>query len=158
MKILKLFVEGVPKAQPRPRACIRGRHAGVFDPGTADDWKLKVSMKVCTAAKEANWTRTDAPVKLCAWFVLPRPKSHFYASKKRAGELKESAPTFVAAKPDLDNYVKAVMDAITDFGDVWFDDSQVVKLEAAKTYCEDGNAPGAHILIIELERGGNGEE
>ncbi len=32
-----LFIKGIPKGQPRVRAFVRGRHAGVYDPGTADD-------------------------------------------------------------------------------------------------------------------------
>ncbi len=37
-------------------------------------------------------------------------------------------------KPDLDNIVKAVEDALT--GVVWLDDAQVVSMEAAKLYAE----------------------
>jgi hypothetical protein len=35
----QFFVTGLPKAQPRVKACIRGAHAGVYTPATADAWK-----------------------------------------------------------------------------------------------------------------------
>lgn len=37
-------------------------------------------------------------------------------------------------KPDLDNYVKAVYDSISDSGVVWKDDGQVVSSVAEKRY------------------------
>ena len=42
-ELLTFFVEGDPKGQPRARACIRGKHAGVYDPGTSDNWKMCVA-------------------------------------------------------------------------------------------------------------------
>lgn len=33
--LLNIFVSGEPKPQPRTRACVRGKHAGTYDPGTA---------------------------------------------------------------------------------------------------------------------------
>jgi len=37
-------------------------------------------------------------------------------------------------KPDLDNLIKAVTDAITDTQRVWLDDSQIYEITATKTY------------------------
>lgn len=39
-------------------------------------------------------------------------------------------------KPDVDNYVKATLDALT--GALWRDDSQIVKLVSEKRYGETG--------------------
>ena len=50
-------------------------------------------------------------------------------------------------KPDLDNIVKVVMDALTDFA--WNDDNQVVTIEASKSYALDDEEPR---LIIEIEQ------
>ena len=43
-------------------------------------------------------------------------------------------------KPDIDNLTKAVLDALN--GLAWYDDAQIVELNASKTYVED-----PHILI-----------
>lgn len=129
---------GIPKAQPRAKACIRGKRAGVYDPGTADDWKSIVR----AAAKEV-WSGAPlvGPVRVHLWFFLPRPKSHF--GKKG---LKDSAPKFVATKPDLDNLEKSVLDALTNVG-MWRDDSQVVAVSKEKRYTE--SQPYAWVKIEE---------
>ena len=129
---------GIPKAQPRAKACIRGKRAGVYDPGTADDWKSIVR----AAAKEVwNGVPFDGPVRVCLRFYMPRPKSHFGKNG-----LKESAPGFVTTKPDLDNLEKSVLDALTNVG-MWRDDSQVVAVSKEKRYTE--NQPYAWVKIEE---------
>jgi Holliday junction resolvase RusA-like endonuclease len=123
---IREFVHGIPKPQPRPRAYSRGGKAGVYNPGTADDWKKAIKLMM----KQHKGTFGDNPIMLSMTFHLPRPKSH-YGTGKNMNKLKPSAPLNHTQKPDVDNMVKAVMDAITDVG-VWKDDSQVVSLSADK--------------------------
>lgn len=70
----------------------------------------------------------DGPVKLQAIFYMEIPKSW---SKKKQEEAKTQniLPT---KKPDLDNMVKLVKDALNTI--IWHDDKQVVVLKAAKFY------------------------
>lgn len=134
--ILHFWVSGIPKAQPRVKAFRRGNHAGVYDPGTADGWKLLV-----TDGVNRHWNRVQfsGPLRLVLAFVMPRPKSHF----NRHGEVKSSAPSWHESKPDADNLAKAVMDAITQM-QVWRDDSQVVQLEVGKGY---GTRSGCFVVL-----------
>lgn len=62
-------------------------------------------------------------------FMLPRPKT-----------VKREYPI---VKPDLDNYIKAVFDAMN--GVVWHDDSQVVEVVARKEYAESD--PSIRVII-----------
>lgn len=62
------------------------------------------------------------PLALTACFVLPRPKTQ-----------KTRAHPYV--KPDLDNFLKALLDAIN--GAAWDDDGQIVTITATKTYVDD---------------------
>lgn len=69
-------------------------------------------------------THKNAPVltgalKIEITFYIPKPKS----AKKRK---------FPAVKPDLDNYVKLVLDALN--GLCYVDDGQVVEIHASKNY------------------------
>jgi Holliday junction resolvase RusA-like endonuclease len=52
------------------------------------------------------------------------------------------------AKPDLDNLAKAVMDAISDLGTIWRDDSQVAALRMSKMYTGCGG--GCTVVIKPL--------
>ena len=135
-EILQFVVIGQPKAQPRVKAFRRGNRAGVYDPGTADGWKLAVG-----AACRANWNRVQflGPLRLVLGFFMPRPKAHF----TRSGDIKPNAPTWHESKPDLDNLAKAVMDALTQL-QVWRDDSQVVQLEIGKAY---GHRAGCLVIL-----------
>jgi Holliday junction resolvase RusA-like endonuclease len=65
---------------------------------------------------------------------MPRPKS----MKKTA------ATTPHTKKPDIDNLLKAVMDALTDIK-IWRDDSFVCLTHSSKWYA--GGRSGAHITI-----------
>lgn len=143
---ISFFVEGNPKAQPRPRATVRGKHASIYDCGTANEWKYKVAMKLRETVKKLDIEPTDKPVVLYIDLQIARPKSHYYQSEKRKGDLKPNAPRWHTSKPDVDNFAKAIMDAINDSHLVWKDDSQVCFLQITKEYAP-ANMVGANIRI-----------
>lgn len=60
------------------------------------------------------------PLQLCVTFGMKRPKS---IPKSRI---------YPSVKPDIDNYVKLVMDSLN--GILWADDAQIVHLTAIKQY------------------------
>ena len=64
------------------------------------------------------------PLSVDLIFSMPIPKSVKAASGDKH-----------IKKPDLDNLVKLVLDAITDSGAIWHDDSQIVAITAHKMYC-----------------------
>lgn len=138
MKTLEFFAHGTPKAQPRVRAFKRGNHAGVFDPGTADGWKFTIR----AAAKE-KWDGVmfDGPLQVIIRLSIPRPKCHLRAN----GQVRDTAPKFHTVKSDIDNYIKAIFDALTGVG-VWRDDCQISTVHATKTWANGG---GAYVMIRE---------
>lgn len=126
MKI-DFFVAGIPKAQPRVKAFVRGGHAGVYTPDSAEYWKQAVRLQATANAPESLVAH---PVRIELDFFLPRPKAHH----KRDGSVKPNSPVWHCKKPDLDNLIKAVTDAITDTQRIWLDDSQIYQITATKTY------------------------
>ena len=136
-----VWVPGVPKPQPRPRAFARGGRARVYDPGTAEGWKSAVATALRAHIPETPVT--DA-VDVRVTFYLPRPKGHL-GTGRNAAVLRPSAPRRPTPRPDLDNLAKAVLDALGELG-FWRDDAQVCRLDAAKEYTAD-RAPGASIWI-----------
>ena len=135
---LDFFVAGVPKAQPRVKAFVRGGHAGVYTPDLAETWKQEVRRLAAANAPESLMTGV---VRVELDFFLPRPKAHL----KKDGFPKPKSPVWHCKKPDLDNLIKAVTDAITDTQKVWLDDSQICEITATKTYAL--NAVGCSVRI-----------
>ena len=124
---VEFHVAGIPKAQPRVKAFRRGNHAGVYTPDSADAWKQAVRLE---AIANAPRCLLAGPIRLQLDFFLPRPKAHL----DKHGIPKPKSPVWHPKKPDLDNLIKAVTDAITDTQRVWLDDSQVSQITATKTY------------------------
>ena len=129
-------VFGVPKAQPRARAVVRGAHAGVYDPGTAEGWKARV---VFAAREHKPPTPLESAIAIDIDFYFPRPKS-LCRKKDPDGVL------WHTGKPDRDNCEKAVLDALTQDG--WFaNDSIVCCGEVRKFIHGKGAVPGAEIRV-----------
>lgn len=68
------------------------------------------------------------PVGIEAVFALPKPKSRIRKTR--------NAFPLPQWKPDLDNLVKAMLDALT--GILWVDDNQIVYSRAAKVWAKPG--------------------
>jgi Holliday junction resolvase RusA-like endonuclease len=109
----------------------------VYDPGTADGWKLLVRHAILQSRQEKPFA---GAIQLHVTFCMQRPKSHY-----RKGTLRPDAPYCHTGRPDVDNLLKAVMDAIGDTHAVWSDDAQVSRVAAAKIYSD---TPGAFITIF----------
>lgn len=56
-------------------------------------------------------------------------------------------------KPDIDNYDKSLMDAITQAGHIWLDDSQVIHLSTGKVFVDQPDQQGVVIRVRQVELG-----
>lgn len=142
MSTISFVAHGLPKGQPRARATIRGKHAGVYDPGTANEWKHAVA----DAWRLLKRPPVSGPVRLTLEFGFPRPKGHF-GSGKNATAIRPSAPVCHTSKPDTDNLAKAVMDELTRIG-AWGDDAAVWNLTCLRRW-ESSIYPKGCIITIE---------
>ena len=157
---LKFFVAGIPKAQPRARATARGGFARVYDPGTADDWKMIVRSEARKAwVATGDVTPFSGPTCVNLTFYFPRPKNHFKSQSAIARTasappiLKANAPNWHTSKPDKDNSEKAVLDALVNLG-LLADDKQVCDGRTQKLYeiiNKPGWTTGCLIEILPLE-------
>lgn len=127
-----------PVGKGRPRF----RRQGNFVRTYSDKKTLEFEELVRQAAIKAMGSSEplETPVALFCYVRLPVPQSH---SKKRTTACLEGLER-PAKKPDLDNIVKAVSDAINTI--IFKDDAQVVSLHATKIY---SNNPGIEILVKE---------
>lgn len=141
MSTITFRAYGVPKGQPRVKAYVRGRHAGVYTPDTANAWKMEVRDAAMRAIPKESETITG-PVGVKLWFYTPRPKSHL----RKDGTAKPSAPEHHTQKPDVDNLAKAVLDVLTDL-QVWADDAQVNSLTITREWVANPHAAGCLIAL-----------
>lgn len=129
----EIEIIGEPKGQPRPRAFARkmgNRYvARVYDSDTADEWKRAVSV-ACYHARYGATGASNASFAVRMQFGFTRPKSHF----TKNGAVHPDALADHTKRPDIDNLVKAVMDAVTTTQLFWVDDSQVIELIASKKW------------------------
>jgi len=145
-RTIRFRVEGVPVPWSSPKLNTRtgrwykaGRHAGSRDPGA---WQAAVEFRGKQAMR--GLAPLEGPVWLQVTFWLPRPKAHHVAGDPRR-PLKAWAPRWHTRKPDRDNLVKAVQDALN--GVAWRDDSQVCTGAIHKRYADTRGDTGAEIAV-----------
>jgi Holliday junction resolvase RusA-like endonuclease len=140
MPSITVYDHPVPKARPRFARGKDGR-MHTFTPRSTELAEHRIR-EAWLEAHESKGPITE-PAALYVLVVLPRPAGHF----GRRGLL-PSAPRYPGKKPDLDNYVKTVLDALAHVA--LQDDALVVNLEAVKRYAEDSSPPRWEIEIAPI--------
>lgn len=132
--MIKLIFPVEPVAQARPRARRFGKGIRLYDPPKTATFKRKLHK----LAKE-SYHGKPLDGELEATVIFGRAVQKSISEKERKLRLLgRHRPT---VKPDLDNYIKSTLDALT--GVLWVDDNAIVKLVAEKRYMEQP--------IIEIE-------
>lgn len=129
--------EGQVRGKSRPRAAVRGGHATIYTPSTQH--KAEAAIKA-SAMRERLPAPFSGPVALDVFISHAMPTS--WSQKKRA----EMTGAYVDKKPDSDNQMKTIMDALN--GLLWDDDRQVAKIAYEKRY---GPAHYAIIRVTALD-------
>ena len=116
---MKLFyrIAPVPKGRPRFRI-LKGRNYPIVytDSATAT---FESAIKLLTKSQlDKGFQPFICAISVSINFEIVRPKS-----------VDRDFPT---VKPDLDNYTKAVLDALNTL--IWKDDAQICSLKVAKSY------------------------
>jgi Holliday junction resolvase RusA-like endonuclease len=57
----------------------------------------------------------------------------------------------IGPKPDIDNFLKAALDAVTKVGGYWEDDHQIVWVTANKRWCHEGEEPHTTVQFFSQE-------
>lgn len=144
---ISFTVYGVPIAQPRTRAMGRlGRDgkpfAHVYEPGNkhspARQWKSDIRWTVKQQMENKNKALIGGPVQLLATFYMPRTKE-LSKDKYPAGVMPH------VVKPDLENMVKLLQDALT--GVMIIDDKQIFVVTASKYYHAKKEGPRVEVTI-----------
>lgn len=136
--MIQFTVYGEPVAQGRPRASTINGQVRMYDPAKSKDFKKYVKL---VASQYRPPSLITGPVEMKVKIYKPSLKS-FSKMKTLAAERGELRPL---TKPDVDNYVKGIKDAMKSV--IWKDDSQVVDLHISKWYSE---TPRIEVTISEI--------
>lgn len=120
----QLTIDGVPVAKGRPRL---GRY-GTYTPKKTQ--KYEEYVKACWVSKYGAIQPAEQPLEVNIVFYMPIPKS---VNKKRKAEIL-SGRLKHTKKPDIDNLIKSVLDALN--GLAYADDSKIIKVAVEKQYSE----------------------
>ena len=142
MQELKFEIPGSPIGQGRPKFSTINGHAVAYDPEKSRNYKAYVKLLATQAMKEQGFTMIDGPccLDIMAFFEVPKSKSKKFKERALLGL---ERPT---KKPDIDNIVKALQDALN--GLAYKDDSSIVFLSVAKCYSE---VPRVEVILREIE-------
>lgn len=130
--LIVFLIPGEPKGKARPRVVrLKNGASTSYTPDKTVAYEELVRQRF-----RQQWSSTELPfpnqipvqVKITAWFTIPKSAS----KKARAAML--SGLISPTKKPDVDNVVKIILDALNGFA--WHDDSQVVNLQIEKKYTQ----------------------
>lgn len=125
MVTLRFSIPGEPKGKGRPRL---GRSGHAFTPKDTVNYENLVKLAFSTAYPEHDPVDPVIPIKceMKAYYFIPKS-----TTKKKYGLMLEGK-LFPLKKPDLDNIVKIICDALN--GIAYHDDSQIQSVLIEKYY------------------------
>ena len=132
---IKFTIMGRPQGKGRPRFTMTG-HA--YTPEKTREYERQVRQEYRLHAKESHFSDRPVAVDILAFFPVPQKVNKQTRAQMERGEI------FPTRKPDCDNIIKIVCDALN--GVAWRDDSQVVALTCQKKY---GVEPAVHVVITD---------
>lgn len=154
------MLSGPPKAQQRPRigkssrsSFVNGKiitHPVIYNPSQKEQRKMKEVIQQAIqphidASNQDVLFKDPVSIKAVIKFFLPRPECHFRRGRSRSViNFIEKKPRVHIGKPDLDNLLKFVLDAME--GVVYKNDSHITSIKTTKSYDTVGACRG-RILI-----------
>lgn len=135
--IHEFTVEHEPVGQPRHRVGTIAGRARLYLPSKHPVYSFKNAIRIAWGKK----TKTHGPLRVVvnAWFR--RPKSKTWKTKPMPA-------FFHTTKPDADNVLKSVLDALN--GVAWVDDASVSCATIRKYVCSGYCVPRVEVCIEEL--------
>lgn len=144
--MIEFVVALPPRPKLRARHVLRFKGSGKFRQPyiaviTPDQTIIDEQSFLRLATKHAPRKPLSGPLELSLLFVMPIMPS--WSARERADAA--AGVAFPTGKPDVDNMVKLVKDALNEV--FWHDDAQVCVVHARKVY---GQSPRTEVRIVEI--------
>lgn len=137
---IKLTISGPPKGKQRPRICRVNGRSMAYTPKETIEYERLVRASY-TAVFKVKFER-NLPIEISILALYSVPK---YVSRKTK-ELMLNGRLFPTKKPDADNIIKVILDALN--GLAYRDDVQICRVYFEKMYVE---IPETKVLIKNYE-------
>ena len=134
----KFIVAGEPKGKARPRFSTKTGHA--ITPVDTANYETLVRWEYARQCKKKFPDNAMLDMRIKAYYSVPKSDSKKKREKKLAGEIR---PT---KKPDMDNVIKIIADALNNVA--YHDDTQIVDCQVRKFYSEN---PRVEVTIKVVE-------
>lgn len=140
MRKIELVIEGEPVAKGRPKLS----RYGTYTPKKTKDYEELVK-KAWNESKYADFEPLETAIKISVVFYRGIQKS----GSKQIKDAKNKGLILPTIKPDIDNYMKSILDGLN--GLAYVDDSQVCSIKASKMYSA---YPRVEVVVEEIEHEG----
>jgi Holliday junction resolvase RusA-like endonuclease len=136
---IRFTVPGQPQGKGRPRVGQIAGHARMFTPAKTLAYEGFIALQAQIAMAGHDLVEGPVEVRMFIALQIPESKSQKWKRDALAGLV------FPTTKPDVDNTIKAVFDALN--GVVWKDDVQVVGMHMTKRYSAN---PRVDVEVVPL--------
>lgn len=133
-------VMGEPVGKGRPRFSRAGKGVRTYTPKKTAEYETEVQRAFMALGKPKFCKGEPIRMHIDAYYGPPKSISKIKAKKMISGELKP------IKKPDLDNVIKIIADALN--GIAYEDDTQLVEVHAVKQY---GGVPRVCVSLMRAE-------
>ena len=137
---MTIIIEGEPVAQGRPRFTRQGHP---YDPEKSREYKERVALAAKKAMRGREMFAKPFPL-WCEITVYRKIPKTFTGGKRLAAEYNRYRPI---TRPDADNYVKGILDAMN--GIVYEDDALICRLVVEKFYTD--KQPRIVVIVEEIQ-------
>lgn len=137
---IKLTIEGEPVGKGRPRVTLRGKFTHTYTPEKTKNYERLIQNAYLSSYTYEDMLEGPIKAELKAYFPIPDS-----IPKKKKPYLLNNYEKHTK-KPDIDNIVKSVFDALNDLA--FTDDSHIVELSAKKLYSE---TPRVELILKEIK-------
>lgn len=134
--MITLNIPGIPVAKQRPRLS----KYGTYTPEKTINYESLVQM---CYMDQADGVKLEGPLEISIDFHFPIPQSYTKAARNKI----KSGLMLHTKKPDIDNCIKTITDALNQFA--YKDDSQIVSVIARKHYTDA--QPRAQVKLREID-------
>ena len=137
---IKLTIEGEPIGKGRPRVTSKGHFAHAYTPSKTKNYEKLIQNSYLSNYTYDNMLIGPIKANLVAYFSIPNS-----VSKRKQKVLLNNLEKHTK-KPDIDNVVKSVFDALNNLA--FEDDSNIVEVSAKKMY---SNNPRVELELKEVK-------